>query len=159
MEVALRRGPLPVGYPQSPSILMYYVRGIFAPPYWVHDTTTGHAVVIVGHYDTAPYDCWILRNSWGPDWGMEGHFLVQKRTMGIGWNVNKIVRPLIQQFWSEPGSEDPSTPSDDGAGPSYHNYQLPDMSQLNIHDDNSGGYNYDPNYYYPQDYNNYYRNY
>ncbi|MDQ2784388.1 MAG: hypothetical protein M3Y58_05235 [Chloroflexota bacterium] len=34
----------------------------------------GHAVVAVGYDDAR--DCFLIRNSWGPDWGIGGHFLM-----------------------------------------------------------------------------------
>jgi len=36
----------------------------------VNDTDTGHAVVVVGYDDAGGY--WIVRNSWGHNWGYEG---------------------------------------------------------------------------------------
>ncbi|ACI64247.1 predicted protein, partial [Thalassiosira pseudonana CCMP1335] len=35
-----------------------------------------HAVVIVGYNTTAKPPYWKVRNSWGPEWGEEGHFKV-----------------------------------------------------------------------------------
>jgi C1A family cysteine protease len=32
----------------------------------------GHAVMVVGYEDTL--QCFIVRNSWGPDWGDKGYF-------------------------------------------------------------------------------------
>nr|XP_018896316.1 PREDICTED: uncharacterized protein LOC109030028 [Bemisia tabaci] len=141
IERALKDGPLPAGYPQSPSILRYYVRGVFAPSIMYHDQPTGHAVVLVGHYTRPPTDSWIIRNSWGPEWGMEGHFLVKKGTMGIGYDIHKITGPIIQIWHSEEGSESPETPPYGGAGSSsyqpggyYPDY--PNIGGLSIHDSN-----------------------
>ena len=39
-----------------------------------------HAVSIVGYDETA----WIVRNSWGGDWGSQGYFRVAKKTSGSG---------------------------------------------------------------------------
>nr|XP_018896313.1 PREDICTED: ervatamin-B-like [Bemisia tabaci] len=132
MENALNESPLSATWPNSPSILRFYVRGVLALHPSMHDTPTGHAVVIVGHYSRRPNDCWIIRNSWGADWGMEGHLLVQKRTMGVGFDVYKLTSPMIQLFHSEPRSG-PSTPSDDGAGTSYDPDSI-DMSRFRISD-------------------------
>jgi Papain family cysteine protease len=44
-----------------------------------HDPDTGrHAVVAVGHGRTAKESCILVRNSWGPIWGVEGHAFVEK---------------------------------------------------------------------------------
>ena len=45
------------------------------------DTGTNHAVVIVG-YDEAE-NCWIVKNSWGTDWGDNGYFKVGCEECGI----------------------------------------------------------------------------
>ena len=36
---------------------------------------TGHAVLLVGYDDSV--QCFMARNSWGPRWGVDGHFLVR----------------------------------------------------------------------------------
>lgn len=57
----------------------------------------GHAVLIVG-YD-APTDVFIVRNSWGADWGQGGYFTVPQavfldpRVAGDCWVVNTIPPP------------------------------------------------------------------
>jgi C1A family cysteine protease len=49
----------------------FYKKGIFDR--CIKDTAN-HAVVIVG-FTT---DYWIIRNSWGADWGEEGHIRVKR---------------------------------------------------------------------------------
>jgi C1A family cysteine protease len=47
----------------------------------------GHAVCIVGW--TAD-DCWIVKNSWGTDWGENGFFKIKFRNCGIGLQSGKF---------------------------------------------------------------------
>jgi len=49
----------------------------------------GHAVVAVGYQDAAKR--FIVRNSWGPAWGMKGYF-----TMPYDYLAN---RDLSDDFW------------------------------------------------------------
>jgi C1A family cysteine protease len=39
----------------------------------------GHAVVAVGYDDTAPTPFIWVRNSWGPDWGIQGYFKMDQK--------------------------------------------------------------------------------
>lgn len=43
-------------------------------------TETNHAVVVSGYIEgcTGPY--WIIRNSWGNDWGVAGHLFLKYGT-------------------------------------------------------------------------------
>ena len=42
----------------------------------------GHFVVIIGWNDAD--DCWICKNSWGPDWGEDGYFRIKRGEVSIG---------------------------------------------------------------------------
>ncbi|CAH0395833.1 unnamed protein product [Bemisia tabaci] len=74
------------------SELHYYVSGVI-------DVLTGcsndkdhgnHGVVIVGHYR----DAWLLRNSWGPEWGLQGHFILKKGICGVTKYAYKVNGPF-----------------------------------------------------------------
>ncbi|XP_072157814.1 uncharacterized protein [Bemisia tabaci] len=125
MEHALETSPLSAGYPQNPIRLRFYVRGVWTPERYEFVEPTGHAVVIVGHFR----DAWIIRNSWGADWGMEGHFLLKKRTMGIGYDVHKINGPLTQVFHSQPPSGSSSSSSSDNGGDNEYVQEVDDKSR------------------------------
>lgn len=51
----------------------------------------GHAVLIVGYHDEAHYHRFIVRNSWGTDWGHFGYF-----TMPFDYVLNN---DLADDFW------------------------------------------------------------
>jgi len=51
-----------------------YGTGIYDYPCSVDRSDANHAVLVVGY--TPEY--FIIRNSWGPDWGEDGYFKVRK---------------------------------------------------------------------------------
>ncbi|CAH0383445.1 unnamed protein product [Bemisia tabaci] len=101
IERELETSPLTCGIPNFPLELQFYTGGVVAPEC---NGPLGHAVVIVGHYAEA----WIIRNSWGVDWGIQGHFLLQKNSCGVGYDIHRIDGPLEEVFWSEPPSSSDS---------------------------------------------------
>ena len=64
--------------------------GIVPMPAQNEQTVGGHAVCAVGYGDSTQY--FIVRNSWGPDWGIKGYFMMPYAYMT---NAN-----LADDFWT-----------------------------------------------------------
>lgn len=76
------RGPLSILI--DASWLSYYKSGIWPPnSSTCSQTDTDHAVLLVGY----GADYWIVRNSWGKDWGMDGYFYLQKGSNACAINT------------------------------------------------------------------------
>nr|AEC13302.1 cathepsin H [Gallus gallus] len=61
------------------SDFMHYRKGVYSNPRCEHTPDkVNHAVLAVGYgeEDGRPY--WIVKNSWGPLWGMDGYFLIER---------------------------------------------------------------------------------
>ncbi|MBN1900143.1 hypothetical protein JW926_02305 [Candidatus Sumerlaeota bacterium] len=54
-------------------------------------TIVNHGVTIVGWDDTMGSGCWIIRNSWGVEWGENGYMYITYGTSKIGYAANYIV--------------------------------------------------------------------
>ncbi len=53
-----------------------------------------HAIVLVGWDDTKGANgAWILRNSWGPDWGLDGYMYIEYGCSSVGFAANFIMYP------------------------------------------------------------------
>jgi cathepsin F len=92
-------GPLAIAL--DADVLQYYYSGIVDPwfPDWECDPTVlDHALVIVGWgvedseiFGKTPY--WIVKNSWGSDWGESGYFRIIRGTGACG--INNAVSSVI----------------------------------------------------------------
>lgn len=58
--------------------------GIMMPTYYCSTMTPNHAVTAVGYGIQNGIKYWILKNSWGTDWGENGYFRMQ-RGVGACW--------------------------------------------------------------------------
>lgn len=83
---ALQAGsPVVAGYQVNNAIESFHnsaavreAHGLVLPPFWkTPQPVSAHAVLIVGYDDDV--GCFIARNSWGPQWGSDGHFLIRYR--------------------------------------------------------------------------------
>ena len=68
----------PIAVSLDADVLQFYSNGVIK---FFCGQIMGHAVVLTG-YDTTekgePF--WILKNSWGPDWGLDGYFWVERKS-------------------------------------------------------------------------------
>jgi len=82
-------GPLSAGINSRP--LYYYVGGVFNPTtYQCSPYGINHGISIVGYGTTASgMDYWIIKNSWGPNWGERGFFRIRRGTGACG--INRMV--------------------------------------------------------------------
>ncbi len=72
-------------HPLSVSYVVYedfysYTRGVYEHVWG--DVVGGHAVLIVGWDDEL--ECWIVKNTWGPNWGEDGYFRIKWGDSGMG---------------------------------------------------------------------------
>ena len=70
MKKALRHGPIVASIDGDDPKIQHYQSGVFTDTVCGEDEDSlNHAIVIVGYTK----DFWIVRNSWGTDWGIEGY--------------------------------------------------------------------------------------
>jgi len=68
------------------------------------DKEVNHAIILVGWDDTMGTDgVWILRNSWGKDWGVDGYMYIEYECSDVGLGACYIEYPGAGQGYSELG--------------------------------------------------------
>jgi len=75
MKVAVMQQPVAISIYASCNSFMAYKSGILSLDdcNCVNNEGIDHGVLLVGYDTTGETPYWIIKNSWGPDWGMEGY--------------------------------------------------------------------------------------
>jgi len=91
IETALQSGPV-ASWMGVYSDFYHYTSGVYQPTAG-SSYLGGHFVVIVGYNQAEKY--WICKNSWGTGWGESGFFRIIMGTSGIGSEVLRMIKPII----------------------------------------------------------------
>jgi len=73
---ALQSGPISVAIDASGDKFSYYKKGILQASDC--GIKLDHAVNVIGYGSDADGDFWLMRNSWGTDWGLQGYMKFQR---------------------------------------------------------------------------------
>lgn len=87
-------GPVAVGIDASQPSFMFYTSGIYSDKL-CNQKSIDHVVVAVGYGSTASGDYYILKNSWGPDWGMNGYILLARNSNNMCGVATAAVYPSV----------------------------------------------------------------
>lgn len=77
---AVAQQPISVGMDGSAIDFQLYTGGIYDGDCSSDPDDIDHAVLIVGYSSEDDVDYWIVKNSWGADWGLDGYFYIERNT-------------------------------------------------------------------------------
>lgn len=77
---AVVQQPVSVGMDGSAIDFQLYSGGIYDGDCSSDPDDIDHAVLIVGYSSEDDVDYWIVKNSWGTDWGLDGYFYIERNT-------------------------------------------------------------------------------
>ena len=144
-------GPVTAGVCAG-AAMQSYTTGIFS----TDETETAcnffganHQIDLVGWDDNGGNGYWIMRNSWGPDWGLNGYMYIAYNTSRVGEGASWVTAPepppgkvkVINGSSRLTITELYISHSTDAWGPNYLSKPIPAGGSTNIKDLAAGTYN------------------
>ncbi|GAB2231733.1 hypothetical protein Droror1_Dr00010745 [Drosera rotundifolia] len=90
LKKAVAHQPVSVAIEASGRALQLYESGVFTGEC---GTALDHAVVAVGYGRENSLDYWIVRNSWGADWGEEGYIRIERNAASFTGRCGIAMEP------------------------------------------------------------------
>ena len=94
MEAVATVGPVSVLIDASQSSFMHYDSGVYSEPLCKR-TILDHAVLVVGYGAHNGWDYWLVKNSWGEDWGMDGYIQMARNKDNNCGIATRAVYPTV----------------------------------------------------------------
>ena len=94
MEAVAIVGPVSVSIDASQDSFMHYDSGVYSEPLCKR-TILDHVVLVVGYGAHNGRDYWLVKNSWGEEWGMDGYIMMARNKDNNCGIATRAVYPTV----------------------------------------------------------------
>ena len=94
-EAVATVGPISVSIDANSTKFVHYKHGVYYNPE-SSSTVLDHAVLVVGYGTYEKQDYWLVKNSWGTDWGIDGYIMMARNKNNHCGIATSAIFPTVE---------------------------------------------------------------